>query len=94
MLPIPVIGSGGIMSGRDALEFIGVGAAAVQVGTLSFVRPRGAGEVLDEMVAWLVERGVRRLDDWRGSLAPRPDEACAPRPSRGTLAERLRPRRR
>jgi len=91
---IPVIGSGGIMRGRDALEFIGVGAAAVQVGTLSFVRPRGAAEVLDEMVAWLVERGVRRLDDWRGSLAPRPDEACAPRPSRGTLAERLRPRRR
>ena len=39
---IPVIGSGGIMTGRDALEFIAVGAAAVQVGTASFIRPRAA----------------------------------------------------
>jgi dihydroorotate dehydrogenase (NAD+) catalytic subunit len=65
---IPVIGSGGIMSGRDALEFIAVGAAAVQVGTLSFVRPRGATEVLDEMTTFLASRGVRRIADWRGCL--------------------------
>jgi dihydroorotate dehydrogenase (NAD+) catalytic subunit len=66
---IPVVGSGGIMSGRDALEFLAVGAAAVQVGTASFVRPRAAGEVLDEMTAFLVARGIRSLDRWRGSLA-------------------------
>ena len=65
---IPVIGSGGIMNGRDALEFLAVGASAVQVGTLSFVRPRGAAEVLEEMAAFLVERGVKRLEDWRGGL--------------------------
>ena len=97
-ISIPVIGSGGIMSGRDALEFIAVGAAAVQVGTLSFMRPRGAADVLDEMVAWLTERGVRRLDDWRGSLVPRADAACASGPPRGRLAgrgcRRTRPRSR
>ena len=66
---IPVIGSGGIMTGRDALEFIAVGATAVQVGTASFLRPRAAAVVLDEMRALLAARGVRRLESWRGTLA-------------------------
>ena len=66
---IPVIGSGGILTGRDALEFIAVGAAAVQVGTASFVRPRAALEALEEMSALLVARGVQSLDEWRGRLA-------------------------
>jgi len=65
---IPVIGSGGIMNGRDALDFLAVGASAVQVGTLSFIRPRGAAEVLEEMTAFLVARGVKRMTDWRGGL--------------------------
>src|SRR5205085_7958596 len=50
---IPVIGSGGILNGRDALEFLAVGAAAVQVGTASFLRPAAAGTVLDELRALL-----------------------------------------
>ena len=66
---IPVIGSGGIMNGRDALEFLAVGAAAVQVGTVSFLRPDAAGTVLAEMREFLDARGVRRLADWRGVLA-------------------------
>ena len=66
---IPVIGSGGIMNARDALEFIAVGAAAVQVGTASFIRPRAALEVLDGMRAHLAERGIARLEQWRGTLA-------------------------
>ncbi len=65
---IPVLGSGGIMNGRDALEFIAVGAAAVQVGTASFIRPRAAAEVLQEMTIFLAARGIRRLDEWRGCL--------------------------
>jgi dihydroorotate dehydrogenase (NAD+) catalytic subunit len=75
---IPVIGSGGIMNGIDALEFLAVGATAVQVGTLSFVRPRGATEVLEEMVAFLAARGVRRVGDWIGCLALPTDAACGP----------------
>src|SRR5262249_24097238 len=46
---IPVIGSGGISSGRDALEFLGVGAAAVQVGTATFVRPGACAEIATEI---------------------------------------------
>jgi dihydroorotate dehydrogenase (NAD+) catalytic subunit len=78
---IPVIGSGGIMSGRDALEFIAVGATAVQVGTASFMRPRAAAEVVEEMTAFLGARGVRRLAEWRGVLGSG-GEACAPAATR------------
>ena len=63
---IPVIGSGGVMGGRDALEFLAIGAAAVQVGTASFVRPRASEETLEEMRVWLAEHGWRRLAEFRG----------------------------
>lgn len=66
---VPVVGSGGILNGRDALEFVAAGAAAIQVGTATFMRPRAAADVLDEMRAWLAARGIRRLSDFRGSLA-------------------------
>jgi dihydroorotate dehydrogenase (NAD+) catalytic subunit len=65
---IPVIGSGGIMNGLDALEFIAAGASAVQVGTATFVRPRAATDVAEEIARWLEARGVRRLSDFRGSI--------------------------
>jgi dihydroorotate dehydrogenase (NAD+) catalytic subunit len=65
---IPVLGSGGIMTGRDAFEFIVAGAAAIQVGTVTFLRPRAALEVLGELEALLRRAGVRRLGDLRGSL--------------------------
>jgi dihydroorotate dehydrogenase (NAD+) catalytic subunit len=74
---IPVLGSGGIMNATDALEFIAVGATAVQVGTASFIRPRAATEVVEGMVSFLAARGVRRLDDWRGCLME-PAKAAAP----------------
>lgn len=63
---IPVIGSGGIVTGRDALEFIAAGAAAVQVGTATFVEPGAAPRVVDEMRAWLAAHGIARIDDLRG----------------------------
>ena len=66
---IPVIGSGGIMNGRDALEFIAVGAHAVQIGTVSFIRPRAALEALDEIASFLASEGLRSLSDFRGCLA-------------------------
>jgi dihydroorotate dehydrogenase (NAD+) catalytic subunit len=53
---IPVIGSGGVVSGTDVAEFMLAGATAVQVGTASFVRdPR---EILDEFTAYLKESGL------------------------------------
>jgi len=46
---IPIVGMGGILCARDALEFILAGATAVAVGTANFVNPRAALDVLDGM---------------------------------------------
>jgi dihydroorotate dehydrogenase (NAD+) catalytic subunit len=53
---IPVIGSGGVVSGTDVAEFMLAGATAVQVGTASFVRD--PHEILDEFTAYLKESGL------------------------------------
>ncbi|MDL1970047.1 MAG: dihydroorotate dehydrogenase [Candidatus Desulfofervidaceae bacterium] len=52
-LHIPVMGIGGIMSAADALEYLIVGAQAVQVGTANFVNPRTALEVIDGIEDYL-----------------------------------------
>ena len=65
---IPVIGLGGISSARDALEFIMVGAHAVQVGTANFMRPDLIFDLVDELPGLLAELGAESLDDFRGSL--------------------------
>jgi dihydroorotate dehydrogenase (NAD+) catalytic subunit len=66
---IPVIGSGGIVSAQDALEFLAVGASAVQIGTVSFVRPAAAIEILRDLAAWLASEGYSKLEDFRGCMA-------------------------
>jgi dihydroorotate dehydrogenase (NAD+) catalytic subunit len=53
---IPVIGSGGVVSGTDVAEFMLAGATAVQVGTASFVRD--PHEILDEFTDYLKENGL------------------------------------
>ncbi len=65
---IPVIGMGGIMTGRDALEFLLVGARAVEVGTANLVDPDAAVNVLDQMTAYLAEHGPARVRDIVGRL--------------------------
>lgn len=65
---IPVIGIGGIASGRDALEFLLVGARAVQVGTASFIDPAATARIVMELVAELRTRGCDDVNDWIGTL--------------------------
>ncbi len=65
---IPVIGIGGIQTAADALEFLLVGAAAVQVGTANFRDPRVCVEIVDGIAAFLAEGKVGSLDAYRGSL--------------------------
>ena len=65
---IPVVGIGGIASAEDALEFILVGAHAVQVGTANFLRPDFSFDLVDELGKLLEEIGVESLDEFRGSL--------------------------
>jgi dihydroorotate dehydrogenase (NAD+) catalytic subunit len=65
---IPVIGIGGIMTPEDALEFIIVGACAVQVGMANFVNPTTCIEIIDGIEAYLTENGLRHIGQLVGSL--------------------------
>lgn len=64
----PVIGLGGIMNGRDALEFLCLGAKAVQVGTANFVNPSSASAILAQMEDYLATAKVESLDEFIGSF--------------------------
>ncbi len=63
---LPVIGGGGITSGRDAIEFIMAGASAIQVGTASFANPRAALDVLEGITQFMKEEGINKLTDLIG----------------------------
>jgi dihydroorotate dehydrogenase (NAD+) catalytic subunit len=58
---VPVIASGGVMSGDDAVEFLLAGAVAVQVGTLNFLRPDAGAVVLAGIEAYMRRHGVGSL---------------------------------
>jgi len=70
---VPVIASGGVTSGDDALEFLLAGACAVQVGTLNFLRPDAGQHVL----AGLVDHVVRRRASSIAELSASPQAATA-----------------
>jgi dihydroorotate dehydrogenase (NAD+) catalytic subunit len=65
---VPVIGMGGIASAQDVLEFILVGAHAVQVGTYNFMRPDNAFRLVGEVAALAESLGITSWDEYRGSL--------------------------
>lgn len=65
---IPVVGMGGIVSAEDALEFILVGAAAVQVGTANFMRPDSAFVLAAELPAACKRLGAASPAQLRGAL--------------------------
>jgi dihydroorotate dehydrogenase (NAD+) catalytic subunit len=59
----PIIGVGGVRTGRDALELVAAGASAVQVGTATFNDPSAPVRVRDELAALLEEKGFERFTD-------------------------------
>jgi dihydroorotate dehydrogenase (NAD+) catalytic subunit len=65
---VPVIGLGGISSAEDALEFLIVGAKAVQVGTANFVNPRVALEIIFGLESYLRDQGLFDINQVIGTL--------------------------
>ncbi len=65
---VPVIGIGGITCARDVLEFILVGAYAVQVGTANIMRPDSAFRIAKDLPLVMRELGIESLDELRGKL--------------------------
>lgn len=60
---IPVVGMGGIMTGKDALEFMCAGARAVQVGTANFADANAMPRIIGEMNEWLDGHGIKSVNE-------------------------------
>jgi len=64
---IPILGMGGITTGRDAIEYVQAGATAVGIGSGVYYRGMGVfRKVCEEMEKWMKENGVESLEEIRG----------------------------
>jgi dihydroorotate dehydrogenase (NAD+) catalytic subunit len=63
---MPIVGMGGVMTGRDALELVAAGAQDVALGTVLFRDPDAPGRVRAELAAELAALGVAEVDTVRG----------------------------
>ena len=69
---LPIVGMGGIQTGRDALEFAACGACDIALGTVLFADPGAPGRVRAELPAACAEAGVATPDD-AAALAKSPE---------------------
>ena len=65
---IPVIGLGGIMNWRDAVEFLLAGASAIQIGTANFIDPTVTVKVAEGIDDYLNRHGFKSVTDIIGAL--------------------------
>lgn len=65
---IPVIGLGGIMNARDAIEFMLAGASAIQIGTANFIDPSVTIKVIEGIEAYCKKHGVNSVTELTGAL--------------------------
>ena len=65
---VPVIGIGGILEARDALEFLCLGASAVQVGTANFIKPWVVRDIVHGIEEYLRAQGETRVADFIGTF--------------------------
>ena len=65
---IPVIGLGGIMNGRDAMEFILAGASAVEIGTANFIDPAVTVKIVEWIDNYCERHGVKDINELIGAI--------------------------
>lgn len=65
---IPVVGLGGIMNGRDAIEFLLAGATAVELGTANFIDPTVTIKVVDYIEDYMRRHGIEDINDLIGGM--------------------------
>lgn len=64
---IPILGMGGVTSGRDALELVFAGACGISIGTATFGNPSAAMKVKQELLSLLKERGFNSFQEAVGA---------------------------
>src|SRR3990172_6559660 len=67
---IPIIGMGGIMKAEDAIEFMLVGASAVQIGTVNLINPQAGKEIIDGIRQYLLRNKIDRVRKLTGLFRP------------------------
>ncbi len=65
---VPVVGLGGIASGRDAIEFLLAGATAVQIGTANFVDPQVTVKAIDYIEDYLKRHQIASVRELIGGM--------------------------
>ena len=65
---LPVIGVGGVAKATDIIQYVIAGASLVAVGTSVMQEPRLAEKLVDGVERWCEEKGIKSLDELRGSL--------------------------
>ena len=65
---IPVVGLGGIMTARDASEFLMAGATAIEIGTANFIDPQVTIKVRDGINDWLDQHGCHSVQEIIGAI--------------------------
>ena len=70
----PIIGTGGVTTGLDAVEMMMAGASAVGVGTATFHDPRASLRILHDLAQWCRAHGVARVVELTGALEANDDD--------------------
>lgn len=65
---VPVIGLGGIMNGRDVIEFMLAGATAVQIGTANFIDPQVTIKAIDYIEDYMKRHGIDHVKQLIGAM--------------------------
>jgi dihydroorotate dehydrogenase (NAD+) catalytic subunit len=65
---VPVIGIGGIMDYRDAVEFMLAGATAIQVGTANFVEPNAPALIVAGLKKYLAANRIKDVNEIIGGM--------------------------
>jgi dihydroorotate dehydrogenase (NAD+) catalytic subunit len=60
---VPVVGMGGIACTNDAIEFLMAGAAAIQVGSATFVNPHTMADIIDGLQQYMKNKGMSKLGE-------------------------------
>ena len=65
---VPIIGTGGVRTGDDAVAMLLAGVHAVGVGTATFADPRGPLKIAQDLARWCARHGVHNVRELTGGL--------------------------